>query len=131
MMRMQTRTVRALGAQVPLKKGVCSTCHYSDRCCCPGSVAEQSESGNREDGFLGGFSVSQDSEGKGESETGHTPAPTFSPLSGQESPEAAPEETMSTAGNLLPAGSQDTVIVCTTEDELRSLNWRDKSGPVH
>ena len=72
-----------------------STCHYSDRCYCPCSWAEQSKSGNGEDGSLGGLSVSQDSEGEGESERAHPPAPTSSPLceqrSSSESMEAAPE----------------------------------------
>ena len=51
-----------------------STHHYSDRCHHPCSWAEQSESGNEEDGSLGGLPTSKDSEGEGESKTGcHQP----------------------------------------------------------
>ena len=77
---------------------------------------------------LFGKSVSQDSGGKGEGEAGHQPAPSSSLLCEQESPEspevagqAAPGETMSTVGNLPPAGNQDTDVLNATEDELRSL----------
>ena len=106
----------------------CSTHCDSDRCCHPCSWAKQSESGNWEDGSFGEFSMNQDSGGKGESKAGHPPTPSSSMLCEQESPEspevagqAAPGETMSTVGNLPPAGSQDAVIIHATEDELRSL----------
>ena len=36
-----------------------STHHYSDRCCCPCSWAERSESGDGEDDSLGGLSTMQ------------------------------------------------------------------------
>ena len=107
-----------------------STWHYSDRhCCCPRSWAEGSESGNSEDGFLGELSISENSGGDGEGEVGCPQAPPSSPLQEPESlgemPEEVgqivPSETVSTVGNLPPAGSQDAIVVHTTEDEFRSL----------
>ena len=60
---------------------------------------------------------------------GHPKAPPSSPQCEQESCGESPEvdgpvalsETTSTVDNLLPAGSQDAVVVHATEDELRSL----------
>ena len=109
-----------------VQESPCSTHHYSDRCSCPHSWDECSESGDGEDGSLGGLSTSQGSESEGKSEVGCPPAPTSSPLCEQESSskstEVAPEETTPTAGDLLSTGSQDVVVVHATEDELRSLD---------
>ena len=103
----------------------CSNQHYSDRHCrCPCSWAEQSESGNGEDGPRELF-ISENSEG----EAGHPQAPPSSLLheleSSGEMPEVVgqmvPSETASTMGNLLPAGSQDAVVIHAMADESRSL----------
>ena len=72
------------------------------------------------------FPTGQYSRGEGESEVGYPPATTCSPLGGQESSsestEAALEETASTAGDVLPTGSQDAVVIHVTEDELKSMD---------
>ena len=96
----------------------CSTHCYSDRCHHPHSWAECCESEDGEDGSLVRFSAGQYSGGKGESEVGHPPVLTSSPLGGQESSsksmEAALEETASTTSDALP--------IHMTEDELKSLD---------
>ena len=103
-----------------------STHHYSDRHHHPRSWAEHCESEDGKDGSLVRFSTGQYSEGEGESEVGHLPAPTSSPLGGQqsssESTKAVPEETASTTGDVLSTGSQDMVVIHLTEDELKSLD---------
>ena len=110
------------------QKSPCSTHHYSDRCHHHHCWAKQSESGNGKDGSFGEIPVSEDSEDEG-GEAGCLQAPPTSPLyeleSSGKSPDvvgqAVPGETMSTVGDLLPAGSQDAVVVHATEDEMRSL----------
>ena len=113
-----------------IQESPCSTQCYSDRCHHhPHSWAKQSESENGEDGFLVELSISENSEGEGESEVGHPQTPPSSPLCELEStgkmPEVVgqtvPSETASTAGDLLPVGSQDAVVIHATEEELRSL----------
>ena len=112
-----------------MQESPCSTCHYSDRCCHPCSWAEQSESGNGEDGSLGELSTSEDCGGKGVGKVGCPQAPPSSPLceqgfSGKSlevDGQVIPGDTTPTVGDLPPAGSQDAVVVHATEDELRTL----------
>ena len=69
-----------------LQESQCSTCCYSDRHHHPCSWAERCESEDGEDGSLMRFPTDLDSRGEGESEVGHLPALTSSPLGGQSPP---------------------------------------------
>ena len=106
-----------------------STCFYSDRHHHGTSWAQWCESENGEDGSFEELSVSENSKDERGGEAEHSQALLSSPLCEQESsgklPEvvgwAAPSKTTSTAGNLPPTGSQDTIIIHAMEDELRSI----------
>ena len=104
----------------------CSTHCYSDRCHHPCSWAEHCELEDGKDDSPVGLPTGQCSGGEGESEVGHPPARTSSPLGVQESScepmGAAPEETESATNYVPPTGSQDMVVVHTMEDKLKSLD---------
>ena len=65
-----------------MQESPCSSHCYSNRHHSPHSWAEQSELGNGEDTSPEELSMSQDSKDEGESEMGHPPAQTSSPLDG-------------------------------------------------
>ena len=116
MMRKGARRARAIAAQGPCRKALTLP------------IATLIDA-TAEDGSFGELSISENSEGEGEGEAGHPQALPSSLLHKQKSlgklPEVVgqtvPSKTASTAGDLPPAGSQDAVVVHTTEPELRSI----------
>ena len=116
----------SMSSSVSSQESQCSTHCYSDRHHHPHSWAEQCESEDEEDDSLVGLPTSQCSGGKGEGEVGHSQAPTSVLLGVQESSseltEAAPGEMASTTCDVLSTGSQDVMVIYTTEDELKSLD---------